>query len=299
MSPTPGATAGCDFSGDVVQLGEDVSDDTLSLGTKVCGCVFGNNPEFRDNGAFAEYVAVPSKFLLRIPDSMSYQSAATLGIGLSTVGLALYHGLGLESRPSAPSAKSHPVLVSGGGTATGSLAIQVLKLAGLEPVTTCSSGSVERLQRLGAVATFDYRSPTCGNDIREYTDNKLVFALDCQADMGSMAICYNAIGSSGGRYMALNPFPLRGHRRRSVRPDWVFMFTQFSQPITWKRPYRREPQLEDREFAEKWYVELQRMLERLEPVPYRERVGGLAAVMEGVESVGKGEVAGCKLVYRV
>lgn len=128
MSPTPGATVGCDFAGEIVQLGEAVHDEALHLGTRVCGCVFGNNPGRKSNGAFAEYVAVPATLVLRIPESMSYQSAATLGIGLATVGLALYNGLRLEGKPSAPAEKSFPVLVSGAGTATGALAVQVLKL---------------------------------------------------------------------------------------------------------------------------------------------------------------------------
>lgn len=130
-SPTPGATVGCDFAGEVVRMGKSVdTSGTLSVGSRVCGCVFGNNPVHTDNGAFAEYVAVPSQLVFLVPAGMSYQSASTLGIGLATVGLALYHGLGLEWKPSAPAEgrTSIPVLVSGGGTATGALAIQILRL---------------------------------------------------------------------------------------------------------------------------------------------------------------------------
>ena len=116
-----------------------------------------------------------------------------------------------------------------------------------------------------------------------------------------MSICYEAIGSKGGRYMALNPFPLRIHRRRSVQPDWVFMFTQFSQSIPWKRPYQRDPQPDDREFAQCWYEEVQQLLDagKLVPFPHKEMVGGLTAVASGMDKVNKGGVAGYKLVYAV
>lgn len=119
--------------------------------------------------------------------------------------------------------------------------------------------------------------------------------------MESMTLCYEAIGSEGGRYMALNPLSLRAHRRRSVRPDWVFMFTQFAQPISWKRPYHRDARPQDKDFAMGWYAELQAMLDagQIEPTPHRERAGGLPAIIGGLDAVNRGEVIGCKLVYRI
>lgn len=126
MSPTPGAVVGCDFAGEVV-VSSSLRED-LSVGTLVCGCVFGNNPLHTDNGAFAEYVAVPAQLAFRIPSGLSLQSAATLGLGLATVGLALFHGMILPGKPWSPVKEAVPVLVSGGGTATGLLAIQILKL---------------------------------------------------------------------------------------------------------------------------------------------------------------------------
>ncbi len=126
QSPTVGATLGCDFSGEVVARGGMVS-NSLKIGDRVCGCIFGNNPDRLDNGAFSEYVAVPAKLVLKIPSQLSYQAAATLGVGISTVGMALYHVLKLPV-PSSPVRKPRYVLVYGGGTATGALAIQMLRL---------------------------------------------------------------------------------------------------------------------------------------------------------------------------
>ncbi|KAI4160857.1 MAG: hypothetical protein LQ342_005382 [Letrouitia transgressa] len=126
LSPTPGATVGCDFSGQLVRIGSSVKQN-LSTGDAVCGCVFGNNPDELDNGAFAEYVAVPGDLVFRIPSGMSYSTAATLGVGMATVGMALYRTLKLPlpgSRPEEPDF----VLVYGGGTATGTLAIQMLHM---------------------------------------------------------------------------------------------------------------------------------------------------------------------------
>lgn len=182
-----------------------------------------------------------------------------------------------------------------------SLLIFFAASAGLQPITTSSPHNFIRLKELGAVATFDYHSPTCGADIREFTDDNLAFALDCHSDTGSMTICYEAIGSQGGQYMAINPFPLRVHRRRSIRPDWVFMFTQFAQAIPWKRPYNCDPQPEDKAFAIMWYEQVQHLLDadKISPSPQKEMAGGLAAVMDGMELLNKGKVTGYKLVYAV
>ena len=126
LSPTIGATWGIDYSGEVVKVGISVKRPFVP-GDGVCGGVFGNNPDEPNNGAFAEYVVVPGDLVFKIPPGMSFEKAATLGIGLSTVGLALYQSLKLPLPGSSPS-KSRFVLVYGGGTATGTLAIQLLRM---------------------------------------------------------------------------------------------------------------------------------------------------------------------------
>lgn len=125
LSPSEGATLGCDFAGEVVAVGDAVGQN-LIIGDRVFGCVFGNNPLELQNGAFAEYVVAPGDLVFRIPPDMSFATAATLAVGLSTVGLGLYHTLKLPL-PGQPTKESATVLVYGGGTATGSLAIQMLR----------------------------------------------------------------------------------------------------------------------------------------------------------------------------
>ena len=130
LSPVIGATAGCDFSGKIVAIGSAVK-PALSVGDGVCGAVFGNNSEAVGNGAYAEYVAAPGKLVYKIPSGMSYQTASTLGIGLSTIGLALYHKTLTLPMPTAHTPEhgqsSKYVFVYGGGTASGIIAIQAIR----------------------------------------------------------------------------------------------------------------------------------------------------------------------------
>jgi aspyridone synthetase trans-acting enoyl reductase len=83
------------------------------------------------NGNFAEYVAVQGDLVFRIPQGMSYQTAAALGIGMGTAGMALYHVVNLQlPRFPAPQPTQKPAytLVYGGGTATRKLAIQLFRM---------------------------------------------------------------------------------------------------------------------------------------------------------------------------
>jgi NADPH:quinone reductase-like Zn-dependent oxidoreductase len=65
--------------------------------------------------------------IAKIPERMSFEETATLGTGVTTVGQTLYMTLKLPL-PTAPAEKAIPILIYGGSTATGTLAIQYAKL---------------------------------------------------------------------------------------------------------------------------------------------------------------------------
>jgi aspyridone synthetase trans-acting enoyl reductase len=139
LSPSEGATSGVDFTGEVVAVGSALR-RPLNIGDRVFGCVFGNNPDEKDNGAFAQYLAAYADLVWKVPDAMSMESASCLGVGLVTVGLALFYEMGLvlpdlaaitrdehnDSRND--ESKQDYVLVYGAATATGTLALQALRM---------------------------------------------------------------------------------------------------------------------------------------------------------------------------
>jgi NADPH:quinone reductase-like Zn-dependent oxidoreductase len=63
---------------------------------------------------------------LRVPDNITFEAAASVGCGIGTVGYALYKVLGLPLPPAKQDGT--PILIYGGSTATGTLAIQFAKL---------------------------------------------------------------------------------------------------------------------------------------------------------------------------
>lgn len=125
--PMEGNTAGCDFCGIVDVAGES---STCAVGTRVCGAAFPYKPG-DTGGSFAQYLAVDSRLLVRVPASWDdLQGAAFGGVGWSTLSMAFSdsEALALSGTPDSPVEKKQPVLVYGAATATGTLACQLLNL---------------------------------------------------------------------------------------------------------------------------------------------------------------------------
>ena len=120
---TPGTTVGCDFTGTVVALGSKVTKD-YKPGDLIAGVTHGSNASRSDSGCFSEYCIVKEGATFKVPDSISDEKAATVGVAVTTVALALYDNLGMPFPESGSSGNGEWVLIYGGSTATGSLAIQ-------------------------------------------------------------------------------------------------------------------------------------------------------------------------------
>ncbi|KAI1808968.1 alcohol dehydrogenase GroES-like domain-containing protein [Daldinia bambusicola] len=295
-SPVPGI-GGYDFAGEVIQIGTGVT--RFKLGDRVLGLTFGLNPDNLSAGSFSEFALATEDLSCRIPPSMSYEQAATLPNTVGTAGLALYIKLGLPM-PNSIKSDSGFVLVSGGATATGQVAVQLLKLSGLKPVATCSPGNNDMLRSLGAVETFDYHSPTCGRQIRNYTGNSLSYALDCITTTETMSMCYEAIGREGGKYTALEPPSAHvKYTRRDVHVDWVLVMTLLGNPIMLDGHYGRPPIPIHRRFAREFFESVEGFLEQdlLRSPLFQVRAGGLEGVKEGINELRTNQAQGGKLVY--
>ncbi|MCJ1477278.1 hypothetical protein MMC13_005949 [Lambiella insularis] len=299
--PAPGATAGWDFAGTIVRVCPPLA-APLRVGDRVCGAVHGSNPSDHETGAFAEYVRAEADLLLKVPGSMAWGPAAALGgVGHGTLCIALWESLGVPGRPEKPAAEPQHVLVYGGSTATGTMAIQLLKLSGLLPITTCSPHSFPLVKSYGAAAVFDYTSPTCGADIRAYTSNALFYALDCITDPESVATCYAALGRAGGMYTCLEACPPEWRTRKAVTSDFVLGYEIFGRDVVLGGEYSRKANQERREAYVRWVTVMQGLVDhsRIKAHPLRSVEGGWEGVLHGLAVLKKGGVSGQKLVVLV
>ncbi|EMC99382.1 hypothetical protein BAUCODRAFT_120648 [Baudoinia panamericana UAMH 10762] len=175
------AVFGFDVSGEVVEVGKGVT--RFHVGDRVVGCAFGADKERNRNaeGGFQEYVVTMAEHTSPIPDSLSYEQAAVIPLGLSTAAAALFQKdqLALPYPPSngaqaeEKKKKNETLLIWGGSTSVGSNAIQLATAAGYDVITTCSPRNNSYCQSLGAGACFDYNSPTCVADIAKAFQGKL------------------------------------------------------------------------------------------------------------------------------
>ena len=123
---TKGCLSGCDYAGVVREIGGGYS-KSWTVGDRICGFVHGGNQYQPEDGAFAERIMVKADIQIRIPDSMSFEEAAALGVGVVTCGQGLFQQMGLNL-PSQPDTARDTVLIYGGSSATGTLGIQFAKL---------------------------------------------------------------------------------------------------------------------------------------------------------------------------
>ncbi|KAI0431658.1 GroES-like protein [Xylaria sp. FL1042] len=298
-----GCTAGCDCAGIVVAIGSDVPAGRFAIGDRVCAPTLFMNPVAPRDGAFQEFVAVVAEFTLKVPDAMSLEEAASLGTGLITVGYALFRSLGIPGRPEKLAEKPGKfVLVYGGSSATGTLAIQLIRRSGCVPITTCSPVNFPLVEAYGAQRAFDYHDPVCAEQIKSFTEDALDFALDCYCHGSSMEFCYKAIGRAGGHYTTLEPYPSHLHTRKRVKPNWIMGPAVVGREIAWKDPYYIKPDPELRAFGVEWFKTAQQLLDRGEIKPHPIRIDarvGFEGVLEGIETVRHGTLSGEKLVYRI
>ena len=132
-----------DGSGIITAVGEAV--DKSRIGQRVW---IWNGQWQRPNGTAAEYISVPSAQAVEMPEDMSFETGACLGIpGLT----ASYCTLG----DGALSGKT--VFVSGGAGAVGHTCIQLAKWSGATVIASGSENGFQHIREAGADHVFDYR----------------------------------------------------------------------------------------------------------------------------------------------
>ncbi|KAL5050984.1 hypothetical protein BDW71DRAFT_194090 [Aspergillus fruticulosus] len=275
----PGVLVGCDYAGIVEEVGKNVK-KPFKKGDRVAGFVHGANRVQPEDGTFAEYVVAKGDIQMHIPDNLSFEEAATLGVGIMTVGQALYQSLKL-ALPTEPVKTPEPILIYGGSTATGTLAIQFAKLSGYTVLTTCSPHNFDLVKSLGADAVFDYRDPSVPAKIREYTNDKLRLVLDTISLEPSAKFCDGALSTSGGEYSALLPVAID---RANVNSNVTLAYTAVGEELVFAgTAVPAKP--EDKEFAARFATLTEGLLRDGKVKVHRPKVGkeGLKGVIEGLK----------------
>lgn len=150
---------GLDISGEVVEVGSAVS-SRLKVGDRVLALAGGTTANKPSGAAFQDYTVVVARMTTKIPDSLSYNDAAMLPLGLATAACGLFQDDQLALQYPSLSSKStgRTILVWSGASSVGVNAIQLAIAAGYEVITTASPKNFELVRGLGASEAFDYNA---------------------------------------------------------------------------------------------------------------------------------------------
>ena len=161
---------GADVTGTIVEIGDAVGN--FSIGDRVLGQCLGTDKAHVDKqnaeAGFQEYCVLRAHMSSKIPETLSFEQACVVPLGLSTASCGLFQKdhLGLElPKPGKVIPKSRTVLIWGGSTSVGTSAVQLAAASGYDVITTCSPKNYEYCRSLGAKHCFDYKSPTARQDI--------------------------------------------------------------------------------------------------------------------------------------
>jgi putative PIG3 family NAD(P)H quinone oxidoreductase len=160
--PPPGAPSipGLEIAGEVVAVGDGVDSD--HIGQNVCALVAG--------GGYADYAVAPAGQCLPVPPALTLVEAAAIPETLFTVWTNLFER--------AYVGEGDVVLVHGGTSGIGTMAIKLARLFGLTIIVTAGSDAkCAKARAIGADHAINYKTHDFVAAVKEITDGAGVAAV--------------------------------------------------------------------------------------------------------------------------
>ena len=155
-----------DGSGIITSVGPGV--DKERVGQRVW---IWNGQWQRPNGTAAAYISLPSEQAVLMPDTMSFETGACLGIpGLTAAYCTLGEG----------PLKDKTVFISGGAGAVGHNCIQLAKWSGAKVIATGSEPRFDHISHAGADHILDYRDPDLVKKLLELSPGGVDRAIEVE-----------------------------------------------------------------------------------------------------------------------
>lgn len=161
--PPPGASdlPGLEISGEVVALGEGATKH--KLGDKVMSLVAG--------GGYAQYCIAQDAQAMTVPEGFSMTEAGATAETLMTVWHNVFERGGLQP--------GETVLIHGGSSGIGTMAIQLAKALGSKVIVTVGSqDKVDACLKLGADHAINYKTEDFVERVKEITKTGVELILD-------------------------------------------------------------------------------------------------------------------------
>ena len=176
MIPGVDAAGMVDVAGELVQHVKTGDRVVVAQGIS-CGvckhCLNGNDNLCKDyqligehrDGADAEFIAVPGRNVIKLPDAVSFESAAASALVFLTAWQMLVDKARVEP--------GDDVLIVGASSGVGTAGLQIAKMLGGRVIaTTSADAKAEKLKNLGADDVINYRSRNVFDEVRKRTGKK-------------------------------------------------------------------------------------------------------------------------------
>jgi NADPH2:quinone reductase len=272
---------GDDVAGTIAKVGKNVTE--FKEGDRVAAF----HEMMKDHGAFAEYAVAFAATTFHIPQTTSYEEAATLPLAALTAVYGMFDKLALPS-PLRPAEDEIPLLVYGASSAVGAFAIKLAKLANIHPIIGVAGSGSDFAKQVGADFVVDRRKGKIVEDIKEILGGrKLLHAFDAISE-GESAAHISAVLSQGGLATTVLP----GHDKNYA--EHVKVVPEMVGEAHTGTAYQQDLAYAFCRLFTRWLAD-----GRFTAHPYEVVAGGLEGVVSGLQRLQKGEVSSKKLVFRV
>ena len=240
-------TIGHEFSGIIDALGSDVSDFQIGervvafTSARICGkCAFCRSGLYMlcsekkglgsfINGSFAEYMVIPARCVLRIPENISFEEAA-LGEPLAcTVRMAIEQ-CNIKA--------GHYVYVAGPGP-IGQIMAQLAKISGAHVTVAGTTQDKDRLalaKQLGADETIDVLTEDVEKRAQEITyGHGYDIVFECSGNPAAADTCVSVLRKTGTfAQMGLYGKPVMKNMDTILFKESPIVFSYSSEPSSWE-----------------------------------------------------------------
>ena len=219
----------------------------------------------------------------RLPDQLSFEEGATLGVGCVTAASALFDALAIPQSLTPPGERGSPwILVWGGSCVTGMMMIQLAKQTGFRVFVVASLQNADYLDSLGADRVADRHDPE--KAIAEIHELDIDTGVDC-VGQETATFCARAL-RPGGRlaYLVKGPNEEIMQERRIDATD--ILLKRFHE-----NPAYGQSVVD--------FISNRLFSQTLKPVRHQRVEGGFEGIEKGLELLKDQKISGCKLVVPV
>ncbi|KAK4166874.1 chaperonin 10-like protein [Cladorrhinum sp. PSN259] len=281
---------GFSFAGTVEKIGTDVQ--VFSVGDSVTTHrphYKGNDPRF---GAFQQYALAAVATTAKLPFDALLEAGASAILNLATVASALSFYLGLDrpnlDKSSIVTSQGKKILIYGGSSSCGGLAVTYAKAAGYDVVTTSSPKNYDYVTSLGADVVIDHRqnSDEIAKQIQAHGPYHRIWDTIGIPPVTNILTSYLAANGGGSYHTVIPVLPDPNQIPKNVRVEFQPYSAIFYNPAN--------------EAFRKWFYDTlvpQGLASRvIVPTPSQWVKGGLSSTQQALDLLSSGQVSGHKLV---